>query len=70
MNIQVPDFSKLKRNTATEDEIKKLHETIKNQSVKNWFERHPFIMLLIGVVIGFLSNYILELLKLHHKIGL
>jgi len=37
---------------------------------QSWAERHPFIMLLIGVVLGFLLNYILELLKLYHILGL
>lgn len=43
---------------------------LRKQNLRPWGERHPVKMLLIGLVLGFLLNYILELLKIFHIGGL
>lgn len=48
------------------EHLKKIAENT-NQ---NWTQRHPFIMLLIGAILGLLSAYIIEILKGNHILGL
>lgn len=70
----VQEWAKNAKDNLTEikhdNEIKKKAEYNLAYPTKSWPEKHPFIMLLIGVILGFLSNYILEYLKIYHMIGL
>lgn len=58
LNIKMPDTSDLKRNTATEDEIKRLHETIKNQNKKSWKDRYWYIIAIGTYIIGLFTPLI------------
>lgn len=82
-DIPNPDFSKLGKSAVVEqlEELKKQNELLEKQNVlleksakQNWMQRHWIIWTIIisvgSALIGFLSNYILELLKQNHKVGL
>ena len=78
MNMEIHDSDKVGMEIfkSKEDAIKRKIESeqalidIAKNTKPNWAERNPIKMLLIGVVIGFLLNYILELLKISHIGGL